>query len=203
MPDEFDIEAGKRVANRFPMPGLDEILVDDLKKGMVITSPSEIKEDEFVHYDIKNVRELFKEINELYQKPNVTRKDFVEALRKHRERSQDETQDFIERLENFKQDKAFEIVEKKQNKKGEVVIKMKEIPQEDKKKYVDSITKKLLKKVTSEQLEKMFHQAIMKLNDVSTLKKVDKALKKKKPEVKEYQGCFFLKIDGVDLFMVN
>ena len=201
---EIELDTTERVGDRYPEIGKDIVAIDDLVKGKVITSPNEVKQEDFVHYEIKHLRALMNDIYKAYSNKKTTKKDFVKIIEKHKDQKELEVSDFLESVDKIKEDKAFKVVEKKVNKKtGEVTIKFKEIKNEEKKKYIKSITEKLLNRLTKEQLAKMLNQSLMKLNNIDTLKRVDKKLDKENPKIEEHQGCFFLTIDGVDLWMVN
>ena len=186
-----------------PLEELENIIWGDLKKGTVIRScPMGFVDDQAdtVHYDIFHFREMMKEMDKLYSK-GATRKDFVELIEKHRKVRDDNVHDFVGRIENFKGEDFLKVVSKTEEKDGTVKVVFKKFAETDKKKYVQSIAKKLAEKMTKEQLTALFEQVVMKLNDVEHLKRVDEKLTKEKPKLEGKRGCYKLVVDGIDLFL--
>ena len=184
-----------------PTLGLDIIVMDELKKGSVVSSPDDGDNSDTIQYDIKSMRECMVDLYKAYS-VNASKKEMCDILDKHRKRADDEIHNFLSRIENVKEDKMFKVIDKTV-KNGEITIKFKEIPKDDKIKVVKSIVKKLANKVSKEQLKIMFEQSIMKLNDIAELKSVDKALDKKNIEIEEKRGCFKLVVDDHDLFIIG
>lgn len=192
------------IMRRYPTLGLDIIILDELKEGSIVTVPQGENEQlkETVHYEIKQMRECIKDIYEAYSR-KATKQELVTILEKHKESIDTYIHDFLGRVENIdKNEKIFKIA-KKEIKKGEVTIKLKEVPQNEKKEIVKSIVKKLIGKVTRDQLEAMFEQSILKLNDMEKLKKVDKALDKNEPKIEGKRGCYQLLVDDIDVMMIG
>ena len=179
------------------------IVLDSLKKGKFIQVARPVLEDnkDTIHYDIKHIKELTKEIYRLYSQ-NATPEEFVKVFIDKRKKCDDDIHNFINRVENIPKEEILEVVEKKE-KGNEVIIKFKKVSTEKKKALVKAIVKRLLKKVTSKQLEELFEQAILKLNDMKKLEKANTLLKKKKPKIKGSRGCYKLMIDDIDLFIIG
>jgi len=202
---EWDVEGlSDEEAKRFPTWGLDVIVLDDLKVGSIVTAPPSYTDEmkKTVHYDIKHLRHAMKEIYNVYSKKG-TREDFVKVLEKVKHKRDDDIHDFMGRVENIgKTEKLFKVIQK--TKKGnEVILKFQEVNQDEKKKLIKSIVKKVVDKVSKKQLSELFEQSIMKLNDLDELKKVDKALNKKNPSMEGNRGCYKLVIEDIDLFIVG
>jgi hypothetical protein len=196
--DEFE---GQLIVDEL---GLDVIVLDELNKGKVVTNMDSIDnmKKNTVHYDILHARNLVKDIYQLYaKKPN--KEEFVKLVDKHRKIKHDNMHNFHQDIENVMENKQFEVIDKKTNKKGIITIKFKELPQEDKKKYVKSIVEKIIKNISKDSMRKLFTQSILKLNGIEELKQVDKALDKEDAVVEDKQGCFKFVVDGVDLFVVG
>jgi hypothetical protein len=202
MPEEF--EESVYPENYIETMGLDILVLDELEKGKIITNVPSYKESkrDTIHYDVLHLRNFVKEVYQLYAK-NPSKAELCTLLEKHRKRKEDDVHNFETDIETLKEHKQFEVIEKKTNKKGEIVIKLKQLPLEDKKKYVKSIVDKIVKTMKPETMRKLFTQSILKLNDIKDLKAIDKALKKKDPVIKGKQGCFKLVVDDHDLFIVG
>ena len=192
-------------SSMYPTMGLDIIVLDELKKGSIVTSPIPYEEQqkEVIHYKIKAMRDTIKEIYDAYSN-NKSKDEIFKIIEKNHKKMDDSIDNFMDRIEHLsKKEKILKVIEKKTNSKGEITIKFKEVSMKEKASVVQSIVKKLASKVTKKQLEVMFEQSIMKLNDMDVLKKVDKALDKKKPKIKDNRGCFKLIIEDTDLMIIN
>lgn len=185
------------------MDGLDWIVLDHIKKGKIIPIAKPLTEElgKTVHYDIQEIRELAKKIYQLYSK-RASREEFVKTLYAHRKKTEDDIHNFMSKLENLPKEELVEVLDRVDD--GEkIVITLKKVSTEKKKALVKAITKKIVNKISKDQLTELFEQAINKLNDLKTLRKVNKALKKKKPKLQGSRGCYKLMIDDVDLFIVG
>jgi hypothetical protein len=181
---------------------LDEIVFDELSKGKIIRVISQEKDKErIVHYEVREARELTKEIYKVYSNKNATKKDFFNVVDKIKKKTSKDIDNFFEIL-NQENENFFRVIERKE-KGDEVTIKLKKIDSKEKLKLVSSIAKQLAKKVKPNQLVTMFEQGMRKLNDVDKLKKISEKLKKKKVKVKEKRGCFYFDIDGEELFLIS
>lgn len=183
---------------------LECIVLDKWKKGEIIQTVKEWSDEgeHIIHYKIKHLRDAMKDIYSLYSNKKSTKKDFMNVLEKHRKRMDDNIHDFMMKIENVPEDQLLKIVEKK--KKGDkITVVFQKVNQEDKKKFVKSIAKKIVNKLSREDQVKMFEQMINKMNDLEKLKKVDDKLKKEKPKVESKRGCFKIVIDDIDLFLVG
>ncbi len=204
MPDEEEVLMSTEEASMIPTMGLDIIVLDELKEGMIITSLAGLNDElvETAHYEIKGMRDCMKDIYQAYS-TKASKKEMCNILEKHKKRIDDNIHDFFGKIENLNKNEKMFKVAKKKIKNGEVIIKFTPINIEEKQKYVKSIVKKLVNKVSKEQLVQMFEQAVVKLNDIGQLKKADKALDKKNPKVEGKRGCYKLIIDDVDLMMIG
>lgn len=191
------------VINDDELEDLDYIVLENLKKGKMlpVIEPLIKSETKTIHYDILNIRELAKELNQLYSK-NATKEEFFKVIMKRRIKVDDDIHNFMNKIENLPNEELVEVIDRK-NKGNEIIVKFRKVSTEKKKQLVKSITKKLIKKISKEQLTELFEQAINKLNDLKVLKKVDKALKKKKPKLEGSRGCYKLMIEDTDLFVVG
>ena len=183
--------------------GLDMIVLDGLKKGRILENFSPAIDDKkIIHYDIYGLRKCLKEINELYAKgSSVKKEDFIKVLNKNRKERDDIVHDFLGKIENYPDKDMLQIVDRKE-KNGEITIRLKRIPQEQKKKYIKSIVAQLMEKMTKEQIAAMMEQAIAKLNDIDTIKKVNKKLKTEKPKIEGKRGCYRLTVDNIDIWTI-
>lgn len=183
---------------------LECIVLDKWKKGEIIQNVPEWDDESerIVHYRVKHLRDAVKEIYQVYGNKKATKKDFLKVLEKHRKRMDDNIHDFMMKIENIPEDELLKVVDKK--KRGnKITVVFEKVKQEDKKKYVKSIARKIVKKLNKEDQIKLFEQMINKMNDLEELKKVDDKLKKEKPKVETKRGCFKVVIDDVDLFLVG
>ena len=187
-----------------PMPGLDSIVLDDLKEGRIVRALCTVDEEKesSVQYPIYHLRKAMTEIMELY-KNNASKKEFVKAIDKFSKDMNQDINDFLDNPNKFDKEKILKVI-KRQDKGDEITITFKKIDVNERKELIKSISSQLVDRVPKETLKGMFEQALLRLNDVAMLKKAETALKEKKDvEIKGKRGCYYLVIDDVELMMVG
>lgn len=189
---------------------LSDIVLDEMKKDKIIMNfPGQYKDvKKTVHYRVHHLRKLMTDIYKLYSKGKTNKSDFLKVIAKNQKSMDRAIMNFSQKIESMDEPQPMKVLDKKKLKDGTVILKLKPVDQSKKAPYVKRISEKLAKVMSMEQIKAMFEQMIKKLNDVDTLKKVDKALEKKKPKIKSHRGCFELVIEcekgeEVDLFLIG
>lgn len=184
--------------------GMEFLMLDELKKGTIIKNINTKKEQEdTVHYDIKHLRALNKAIEKLYSNPNSRKRDFIKVIEKHKTKRDTEITDFIDSIE--REEDLFKIVERKKR-NGEITVKFKKVDDKDRLNLIKSIAKKLSEKLTPQQREEMLQEQLRRdagIDDVETLKKIDKDLDTKNPKIEGHRGCYYIKVGDEELFLVK
>jgi len=184
--------------------GLEDFILKGFKKGKVLRNIDiENEAVEAVHYEIKHLRELAKKIDKLYANPKSSKRDFLNVIRKQREKRDDEIADFIDNID--REQDLFKVIEKKQ-KNGEITIKLKKVDDKDRIKLIKSIAKKINSKLTEKQREEMIQEQLKRdinINETDRLKKIDKELDKKDPKLESHRGCYKLVVGDEDVLMVR
>lgn len=182
------------------MANLDEIVLGNIKEGQLLSSLNIDKgQEKTIHYDIKFMKDLMKDVYQLYSTGNATRKEFVDLFDKHHKNFATEKGNIMERIAD-EEDDLFQVEKKSVDKDGNITIKLKKLDSSERLKLLDKVTKTLLSKMTKKQLQEMMIEGIKKNNTTEDIKKMaDKLDAKKEAKVKGVRGCYKLVVDGQEL----
>lgn len=180
---------------------LEDVIMSNWKKGSLLRPIDwEKEEGDIIHYKIKNIRNLMKNIYKLYsKKKHPSREDFVQLWNNTQYKNDREIMDFLDQLD--RPQPLLQIIEKKENDK-EMIIKFKKVDDSDRCKLIQKLARKLLKKMDKNQLSSLLEEGLRK-NKYDVLKKVEKKLEKKKVEVKSNKGCFMITVDDIVLSIIR
>jgi len=177
--------------------------LSELSKGKVLSNWNSKKEDEKeAIISARNMHNFVDDMRKFYvtgKRPS--KKEFIKIFEKHRKKNFDEVADTIDKLDSGVDD-TFRVKSRKKTKKG-LVIEFEKVDEKERIKLVKKIVNKLVSKLNPEQLRKMLEEGIKQNSDIGDLKKVDKELQKKKPEIKSYRGCFKLVVNGKEIMVLR
>jgi len=183
--------------------GVLNIDLSDLKKGQVISNWDSKKEEEIeTMISARHMQNFVDDMRKFYitgKRPS--KKEFMKIFEKHRKKESDEVMDAIDQLDSGV-DNTFRVKSKKKTKKG-LVIEFEKVDEKERIRLIKKIVSKLISKLKPEQLRVMLEEGLKQNSDIGDLKKVDKELQKKKPEVKEYRGCFKLVVNGKEIMVLR
>jgi hypothetical protein len=181
---------------------IDEIILGNLKKGQIITTIDMNKDKEDgIHYDIQFMRNLLKEVYQLYSSGTADKKKFVELFDKHHQSFATSKGDFLDRIADTK-DELFMVEEKDIDKDGNVTIKLKKLDNAMRLKLITDISKKLASKLTKKQVIEILAEGIKRNNTTEQIQNMSKELKKNKDaKVEGKRGCYKLVVDKSEIMV--
>lgn len=184
------------------MANLDEIVLSNVKKGQLLSSLNvEKSEEATIHYDIKFMKDLMRDVYEMYSSGEANKKKFVELFDKHHKKFANEKGNIMERLADT-QDDLFLVEDKIVDVDGNVTIKLKKLDSSERLKLLNNVTKKLLSKLSKRQLQEMLSEGIRKNNTTEDIKKMSEKLDTKRvAKVEGVKGCYKLIVDDQELLV--
>jgi hypothetical protein len=184
------------------MANLDEIVLSNIKKGQLLSSMNLDKGQEAtIHYDIKFMKDLMRDVYEMYSSGEADKKKFVALFDKHHKKFANDKGNIMERLADT-QDDLFQVEEKSVDKNGNITIKLKKLDPTERLKLLNKVTKTLLSKMTKKQLQEMLSEGIRKNNTTEEIKKMSEKLDaKKEAKVEGIKGCYKLVVDDLELMV--
>lgn len=189
------------------MPGIREVMtldLSELKKGQVISNWDSGKEEETeTMISARHMQDFVDDMRKFYVtgKP-PSKKEFMKIFEKHRKKQSDEVMDAIDQLDSGVAN-TFRVKSKKKTKKGGLVVEFEKVDEKERIRLIKKIVSKLVSELKPEQLRVMLEEGLKQNSDIGELKKVDKELQKKKPEIKSYRGCFKLVVNNKEIMVLR
>jgi hypothetical protein len=179
-----------------------DVDLGNLTKGQILTDWDREKEkDLIIPIKANQMREFVDEMRKFYlsdKKP--TKAQFKKIFEKHQDKLEEQIHDTLGQLDKSPE-KIFKVVKREKIKDG-FRIEVKKIDDSDRVTLIRRICDKLINKLTKEQLKSLLEEGLKKNADVKELEEIDKELEKKEPVVETKKGCFKIKVNDKEVFVM-